>query len=332
MPGGDIQDPPSGWQPIPEYFTPMEIPTFGQSGTPDDPSHDDDGTVVVDDGSGNFEDPNLIRPPWMPEELWNFWIDEYVKAGGAANPNAANWATEQMRRSPAYDKYFPGIKREDGSIRYGVNPEQTYLNNIAAFRNIVEGLDLNADLFTDEYIQLIIGDVSPNEFRTRVTSAWDRVTQQGAAIRAWYSQRLGINMTDQAILASLMSPNIEQAILDRRLTMAEIGGTATQKNFNITDQFVAMLADNGMNIDRARQLFGSAERLLPMLSRLAARHGNPDDTFDIEEYAAAVEFEDPFEIARLSLVQAQEASTVTGGAAVDYRRSRYGGLSGLAEV
>lgn len=276
----------------------------------------------------------LVIPSWMPDGLYQQWEALYLAAGGNGVEGADAVATQLLRESPEYVTYFPGIKREDGSIRFaGNNPEQQYMANMAAFKNTVDDLlDINPDVFTQEYVDLIEGDVSPREFTQRANALYDRVMQQGPAIREWYATNRNIDMTDSAILASLMSDRVEEAVFNRELTMAEIGGTASRHNFDITTQFVDMLADNGMELERAKQLFGTAEGLLPMLSALAGRHGDADDTFDIEELAAATEFSDVYQSQRMDRLQAQEASSFTGGAAIDYVRDQRGGLTGLQEL
>lgn len=272
---------------------------------------------------------DVIRPPWMPTELWVIWLEGYIEAGGAGNPNAEALATAGMRSDPSYDEYFPGNRRDDGSLRLD---EATYFNNMAAFRETVEGLNINPDLFGDEYVALIEGDVSPAEFGQRANALYDRVINQGDAIREWYARIQGIDMTTSAILASLMSENVENAILNREITMAEIGGEAAMRNFDLAEQFVEALAASGVDRGEAQALFGSAERMVPLLTRMAARHGDPDDDFDIYEFVEAEEFQNAQQVNRMMRLQAQEASSFTGGAAIDIRRSQQGGLTGLTEI
>ena len=275
----------------------------------------------------------VIKPSWLPEGLYQQWLIAFQDAGGTGVVNAANTATESVRSSPEYDSYFPGLRREDGSLRYEYNPEATYYNNIESFRNAVEGVGVNAGILEEEYIDLIEGDVSPQEFTQRVNVLYDRVLSAGSDIRNWYGEEWGIDMTNSGIIASLMSDRVGTAVLEKRLTMAEIGGEAASRNFDLTTQFVDMLEAEGMNRADADRLFGSAESMLPVLGALAARHGDIDDTFDITEYAEGAFLQDPEQSRRIQRLAAQESSTFTGGAQVDITRSREtGGLTGLADV
>ena len=137
-------------------------------------------------------------------------------------------------------------------------------------------------------------------------------------------------MSREGIVASLLDQKVQSDILNRNITMAEIGGEAAQRDFDITTGFVDMLADQGFDRGEANKLFGSAQRMLPMLGALASRHGDPDDSFDISEFTDAY-LNDPEQQKRITRLQAQEASTFTGGAQLDYVRGQSGGVTGLAQ-
>jgi hypothetical protein len=191
---------------------------------------------------------------------------------------------------------------------------------------------MNAELFEQEYIALISGDVSPDEFTTKVNALEARVMSMGAGIRDYYSMIEGIDMTREGILASLMSDRIETAVLNRQITMAEIGGEAAGREFDLSTEFVELLAQQGMDRGEAQRQFGTADRMLPVLQALAARHGDSDDTFDITEYIGGTFLDDPEQIARQQQLIAQEESTFTGGAALEFMREREGGVTGLLDV
>lgn len=229
----------------------------------------------------------VVRPAWMSNAMYQQWLGYYEEAGGSSVPGSGNLATQEFRNSPEYDTYFPGIKRDDGSVRYPSNPEITYYANLEAFRNTVENAGVNPAYLENEFVALIEGDVSPQEYQARVSNVYNRVMETAPEIRQWYSDNYGIDMSDMGILASVMAPGVGMDILNRNITMAEIGGEATRRDFDITTGFVDMLADEGLDREEANRLFGSAERMLPMLGALASRHGDPDDSFDITEFTEA---------------------------------------------
>ena len=141
-------------------------------------------------------------------------------------------------------------------------------------------------------------------------------------------------MTEQGILASIMSERVDTAVLNKQMTMAEIGGEASVYDMDITTGFVNALEEAGMTREDANRFFGSANLLMPMLSQLAARHGDPNDEFDIMELAAAGGYLPDLEniAGDITRLQAQEASTFTGGAGVDIVRGRTGAVTGLLDI
>jgi len=274
----------------------------------------------------------IVRPIWMSEVMYQEWLGYYTEAGGeAGGDESRNRATEEFRASDTYESYFPGIKRDDGAIRYAESPELTYHSNLASYRNAVEATGIvDASIFEDGFIELIKGDVSPNEFAQRTSAIYNRVLEAGPGIRDYYAGEFGIDMTREGIIASLLDEKVQTDILNKNITMAEIGGTAIDRGFDLTSEFVNMLANEGMDRGEARKLFGTAERMLPMLQSLATRHGDSDDTFDITEFTEAGYLDDPEQMSRINRLQAQEQASFTdvGGIA---RSRETGGLTGLTK-
>jgi hypothetical protein len=276
----------------------------------------------------------IVRPAWMTQVMYDEWLRLYADAGGSGVAGSADTATTQFRDLPQYEDWFPGIRREDGALRYANNPEATYFNNIAAYRNTIEGLgmDMNPDIFNEDFISLIEGDTSPDEFEQRVNTFYDRVLQAGDDTRAWYADSLGIDMTNQALIASLMSERIEGAVFSKQITMAEIGGAAMLNDYDLSSEFVTLLEQAGMERDKAQKFFGTADSILPILGVLASRHGDPDDTFDIMELAQADVLMDAKQTRRIGSLVAQEQSTFTGGKQIEYESNQAGGVTGLDTV
>jgi hypothetical protein len=277
---------------------------------------------------------NIIRPSWMTDEMYMVWLDHYLDAGGDGVENAAARATALFRDDPRYGtKWFPGIKAEDGQIRFANAPEETYASNMRAYRNIVQDAGMNPDMFADEYVDLIVGETSPNEFSSRVNALEERVMSQGPAIRDFYAMNYGLDMSSEGILAGLMSSRVNDAILSRQITMAEIAGEGISRGFDIGAEFANMLASEAdMDRGEAMRMFGSAERMLPLLNALAVRHGDPDDDFDIYEFAQGYAMGDAEQTARFRSLEASESSMFTGGAQINIVRDRQGGARGLEEL
>ena len=134
-------------------------------------------------------------------------------------------------------------------------------------------------------------------------------------------------MTEAAIVASFMDPDIGQAVLDRRMAMSEIGGEAAMRKFNIDLDFARQLEQGGVTRDQAQDLFGQGALDVPVLNVLAARHADPDDDFDINEFSKAYVFDDPVQRRRIRRLVAQERATFSG--ANPYGEDRSGRVTGL---
>lgn len=276
-------------------------------------------------------DPALVNElsllyGFLPDELLAIFIDAYVEFGDV------ELATAAMRQAPAYERYFAGNRRADGTVRM---TEGEYASYRERFRLTIASINVNPDLFSEQFVNLVAGDVSPDEFLGRVESLYERVIDQAPAIKQTYAQLYGIEMTDSAILASVLDPEVGRAIIERRISIAEVGGEAALRGFgielltrNALPQAVTAeeLVQAGVTRQGAQQVFGEAANQLPILDILARRHDDPDDDFDINEFLSAAIFDDPEQRRRIRRLVAAEQSMFTQGR---YLREQGGGVIGL---
>lgn len=268
----------------------------------------------------------LLMPPWMEDTpLSNVWQEAYIETGDAA------LAMEAVRRSDQYDQYFAGNRREDGTLRYD---ENVYQSIIESYEDTLLSVNVNPDLFRDEIIGMMEGETSPNEFTTRVESAYENVVIAAPEIRNYYSTNYGIELTDEAVVASFLSPRVGEAILDRRIAVSEVGGTAAQRGFTLGRQFAESLVQAGVTEAGSQQLFGAAAEVVPTMNVLAQRHFDPDDDFDVYEFSQAMVFDDPTQRRRMRRLVAQERalfgpSLVPSFGVGQFNVGRLGGITGL---
>ncbi len=276
-----------------------------------------------------------ILPEWLVKnpQLSDQWVQAYIEAGGDANGEfASKAATKIVRESDGYRAVFPEMFDEEGNMRFVSDPEASYERTMESYRNTLRSFNVNPDIFGEQLHNLIAGAVSAGEFIQRTEAIYENVIESAPAIRNWYMDNFAKEMTDQAIFASFIDGEggpVSSAILEDRISMAQIGGEAEIRGFNIDFDFADMLEDSGLTREGAQQFFGQAATLLPTLSILAARHADPDDEFDLDDFTQATIFDDPSQRRRMRQLVAQEASTFTGGAQVEVVRARTGGLSGL---
>ncbi len=261
--------------------------------------------------------------PWLPESLIRIYATAYSE-----NQNS-DVALSAVRQSEEYETYFPKNIRIDGTIRLS---ESDYASVKESYGLTIEDYGMNKDYFENTFATLIEKGISPNEFRQRVASASDGITQNIPAVREYYATNFNLDLNDNQILASVIDPDIGQAIIEGRITQAQIGGEAQARGFNLNADEVQALERAGLTQAQARQLFAAAEQEVPRLATLARRFEpeSIDETetvtpgglteregYDIEEFVEAQVFGSAEEKERVRRLQAQEESLSSpiGGAA-----------------
>ena len=300
---GDFNPDPSG-------PTHTEMPMMGQP--PTDPTFETDAALLF---------------PWLPAPLQMLYQEQYVEHGDAE----LAWAF--VRQSTIYDEWLPGMKRDDGSLR--LPDEQQYFALMEGYADVFKSYGLNPDLFSGRFVDLLIGDVSPDELdRDRIGPVYERVLDASDAILEDYSQRYGLDLTPEAIIAGILDPELGDKIINRQISISEIAGEAAESGYAISDEFIDILYQSGKVADResADALFQEAAAVQPVLSALARRHADPDDDFDLNEFVQAEVFKDPAQRRRMRRLVAQEKSTFGNiGAQTEYARSGRGGITGLRQ-
>lgn len=272
--------------------------------------------------------------PWLPESLIQIYANSF------AETQNKDIAIAEVRASEDYETYFPKNKRDDGTVRLS---ESDYASVKESYGLTIEDYGMNKDYFENTFATLIEKGVSPNEFRQRVASASDGITQNIPAVREYYATNFNLDLNDNQILASVIDPDIGQAIIEGRITQAQIGGEAQARGFNLNADEVQALERAGLTQAQARQLFAAAEQEVPRLATLARRFEpeSIDETetvtpgglteregYDIEEFVEAQVFGSAEEKERIRRLQAQEESLSSpiGGAA-----RRGGRVTGLTQ-
>lgn len=274
---------------------------------------------------------SALAPPWMPVELIDVWYQEFLSLGGSSVPGSAENAAEIIRQDPKYrkqyDSYFPGNRRDDGSLRLY---EEAYRSRIQGYENALLGVGVNPERFSDKFPGLISGDVTITELTNRVEDRYERIKDGLTEIRDYYAANFAMDMTDSAIVASFLDPDIGDAILERRIAISEIGGEAAIRGFGLELEASRSLQQAGVSRPDAQNLFGQAATDVPVLDVLARRHNDPDDDFDIFEFTRASVFDDPEERRRMRRLIAQERASFIGGAAgIGFTENESRGIVGL---
>jgi hypothetical protein len=260
----------------------------------------------------------------MPQavlDVYAYWWEE------TGDPDRA-WAEVQV--SPAFDAAFPGIKRDDGTLRMTA---EEYMVTMEGYENVLGSVGLNPQLFRSRFVELIEGEVSPDEFAAeRVDPLYERIVETSPGIMQWYAQNNGLELSFEAILAAALDPDdVGTKILNRQIGMAEIGGEGIEAGFAPDVGLVEQLYERGVTRQQAQQEFATAANYVPVLNVLARRHADPDDSFDLEEFVAADLFSDPTQRRRMRRLTQQERASFTGGRGMFVEDRETGGVVGLTE-
>lgn len=258
-----------------------------------------------------------VEFPWYPRALLNVLADAFVETGDVDR------ALSQVRASSSYEQYFPGNKREDGTLRFS---ELDYYLYTERARVAIASIGVNPDFFGDQIIEALKNNRSINELEASIDAAYERIIDSVPQVRESYASFYGIQLSDAAIIASVLDPNISTQILEGRIAASEIGAEASLRGFGIDLDFATNIRQRGISRAQAGEAFGAAAENLPILDVLARRHNDPDDDFDLNEFFAGAVFDDPNERRRMRRLVAQEQSLFSPSAGYAGQQGQLTGL------
>lgn len=254
--------------------------------------------------------------PYLPQALIEAYADAWAEYG------RQDVALAAMRQNAQYDQWFPGNQREDGTVRMS---ELEYLSLMDSYATTLRTAGVNPQVFQSQFVSLLEGDVSAEEFRSRIDTITSRVLLQEEAIREVYSTYYGIELNTGAIVASLIDPNMGKAILEQTISVAEIGGEAALAGFDISRATSLRLQQAGLGQTRAQELFQRAANMVPVFSRAGYRQG--EGVFGLDQFLGAEVFGTPTALSQMRRILAGEASDFSEQALL--QQSETGALTGL---
>ena len=255
--------------------------------------------------------------PWLPESLIQVYADSF------AETQNADIAIAEVRKNPEYAQVFPKNIRDDGTVRLS---EQDYAAVKESFGLTLEDYGLNPEYFQDTFADLIEVGVAPNEFRARVEAARSGIVENVPAVKEYYRNNFGMELNDNQIFASIIDPAVGEAIIEGRITQAQIGGEAAARGFALSPDEAQALERAGLTQSQARQLFAQAEAEVPRLATLTRRFDTepveveegvtPEGLvdrpgYDIEEFIQAQVFGSAEERESIRRLEAEEQSLST---------------------
>jgi hypothetical protein len=255
---------------------------------------------------------------WIPPDLLDIYIKEWVRSGDGE----LAWAT--VRTSKKYEQHFPGIRRDDGTLRM---TEHEYFSHREAFHRELIQWGLNPEAFAGHHEELVRGEVSVTEMRQRIDAKATGVLRNADEVRSRFSAYYGVLDTDEALIAAALDADVGLALLEGRITAAQIGGEALMRGFDRDVSAAERLANvGGLSQADARRLFSQAQAAVPRFGRFAERFRDSEG-FGIGEFEEASVFGDADIQQRMRRLHSSETALFTQGGL--RTRQESGAVTGL---
>jgi len=290
-----------------------------------DTDDDDDDDLGGDDG-GFGEETQTYTPtkadaaalyPYYPSNLLDLLISSWTETG------SIDIALATVRQSDAFEQSFPGIKREDGSLRM---TEIQYLELKDDMKDQLRNYNLNPDIFADEIVEAIAGDVDKEEFAGRLAFGYNELLNNKDIVKRIYMDEFNMDLTDEALFAMFISPDISQAVLENQILTSQILAEAEIAGVGLGSEVATKFVKGKITQRQSAEIFQRAEQLSG-LTGVAAGAG-----FDLteEEIATGIAGLDSEQLKLIRSVEARAASlsSIQAGAA----QARTGEVVGLEEA
>jgi len=190
-----------------------------------------------------------------PEKLVDLYSGFWVQYGNE------KIAKGMLIKTPEYKKEFGYLLREDGTMRM---TEIEALSNKASFKNTLAEFGIEyTEAFNKQFETMIENDVSPLEFDTRVNTVYQSVIDDIPQVVELYANQYGISgVTPELVLAGLLNPDIQDAILNNEIETLQIGAEGVAAGFTFDFDKVNKLRKAGFTRQTAKGLYGNAGTFL----------------------------------------------------------------------
>lgn len=157
------------------------------------------GTALLNDLAELF--------PWIAQMgISTAWLQ-----GVAAEAQSSTEIVQQIRNTPQYKQRFPGLTRQDGTLRMN---EAQYIQQEASYRTLLKqfGYDVDTHYNTPQaLVGFFQGDVAPDELEARL-QVYRQVQQGGQRIKDDYYVYAGLNVTDDDLFEAMVDPGASQEL------------------------------------------------------------------------------------------------------------------------
>jgi hypothetical protein len=233
--------------------------------------------------------------PYFPSNILDSLISKWTETG------SIDIALATVRGSDEYAKAFPGIRREDGTLRM---TEIQYLELKDGMKDALRNYNLNPDIFADEIVNAITGDVDITEFSARLEFGYSQLIDNKEQVLEVFNEQYGYAIDETSLFAMFISPTISQAVLENQILTSQILAEAEIASVSVGLTTAEKFVEADISQKDASKVFARTEELSGLTGAAAGR----GDTITEEQIALGVAGLSPQELGLVKRVAAQEAS------------------------
>ena len=233
--------------------------------------------------------------PYFPSNILDGLIAKWTETG------SIDIALATVRGSDEYAKAFPGIRREDGTLRM---TEIQYLELKDGMKDALRTYNLNPDIFADEITAAISGDVDIQEFKARLEFGYEQLLNNKDQVLEVFNEQYGYAIDETSLFAMFISPTISTAVLENQILTSQILAEAEIAIVSVGLTTAEKFVEADISQKDAAKVFARTDELSGLIGAAAGR-GN---TITEEQIALGVAGLSPQELGLVKRVAAQEAS------------------------
>lgn len=189
------------------------------------------------------------------------WVDGLIRAGETDDEIYI-----QLYDRPEFRSRFQAIfARADAGLP-PLSPEEV-LQLEQTYRSVMRSAGLPGGFFDnpDDYVSLMVADVSPTELANRVEQGYSRVMRAAPEVRAAFAQYFGAS-GDAALAAYFLDATKATPVLMDMVEQAAVGGTGQRFGFAVDRDLATRLVSYGVTQQNAAQGFNTLADLAPLLN------------------------------------------------------------------
>lgn len=152
----------------------------------------------------------------------------------------------KLRGTDVFKARFPAIEAREKAGLSPLSPAE-YVQFERTTRQLLREANLPQGFYdsTEDFTNLLVNDVSPAELDQRIKQGYQRVAQLNLEVRRQFSEWFGPE-GDDALAAYFLDPEKALPLLERQVTMSEIGGAGKRMGANISGNLARRLYGVGV--------------------------------------------------------------------------------------